>query len=318
MTVLAAIPSPTQGVWELGPLPLRAYALCIVAGIVAAVLITEKRWVARGGAPGDVLDIAVWAVPFGIVGHRVYHVLTRHRSILRPATASRSRRYKIGRAASASGAPSPVARSVPGSAAVSWASRCGSSLMCSPPACRLRRRSGGWQPVQQRAARRADPRCRGCMEVHRMDPNNPRDARCSTRTAPPSLLPGLYHPTFLYEALWCVGVAVLVPWMVDRRLKLGHGRAFALYVMGYTAGRFWIELMRTDPSNENLLGQRLNVWTSIVVGLAGRRLPRAGSAAGRARCIDRRPRRPDDGQPPPGRRRPDASRMIDRAAGAAD
>src|SRR4051812_49905171 len=80
MTVLAALPSPTQGVWELGPLPIRAYALCIVAGIIAAVLITEKRWVARGGASGDVLDIAVWAVPFGIIGGRLYHVISSPRA----------------------------------------------------------------------------------------------------------------------------------------------------------------------------------------------------------------------------------------------
>ena len=79
MTALAAIPSPTQGVWELGPLPIRAYALCIIAGIVAAIVLTERRWVARGGAPGDVLDIAVWAVPFGIVGGRLYHVITSPR-----------------------------------------------------------------------------------------------------------------------------------------------------------------------------------------------------------------------------------------------
>ena len=79
MSALAAIPSPTQGVWELGPLPIRAYALCIIAGIVAAVLITERRWVARGGAKGDVLDIAVWAVPFGIVGGRLYHVVSSPR-----------------------------------------------------------------------------------------------------------------------------------------------------------------------------------------------------------------------------------------------
>jgi prolipoprotein diacylglyceryltransferase len=73
---LASIPSPAQGVWELGPLPVRAYALCIIAGIVVCCWISEKRWIARGGAPGDVLDIAVWAVPFGIVGGRLYHVLT--------------------------------------------------------------------------------------------------------------------------------------------------------------------------------------------------------------------------------------------------
>ena len=76
MNVLASIPSPSQGVWELGPFPLRAYALCIIAGIVAAAWLTEKRWIARGGAPGDVLDIAVWAVPAGIIGARIYHVIT--------------------------------------------------------------------------------------------------------------------------------------------------------------------------------------------------------------------------------------------------
>src|SRR4051812_49791784 len=80
MNVLAAIPSPTQGVWDLGPLPIRAYALCIVAGIIAAIALTEKRWVARGGASGDVLDIAVWAVPFGIIGGRLYHVISSPRA----------------------------------------------------------------------------------------------------------------------------------------------------------------------------------------------------------------------------------------------
>ena len=72
-----------------------------------------------------------------------------------------------------------------------------------------------------------------------------------------------FHPTFLYEALWDVGVAGLVIW-ADRRFKLGHGRAFALYVAAYTVGRFWIEDLRVDPAN-HLLGLRLNDWTSIVV-----------------------------------------------------
>jgi prolipoprotein diacylglyceryltransferase len=68
---LAAFPSPSQAVWHLGPLPIRAYALCIVAGIVVAVLLTRRRWVARGGRADDVIDVAVWAVPFGIVGGRL-------------------------------------------------------------------------------------------------------------------------------------------------------------------------------------------------------------------------------------------------------
>ncbi len=74
---------------------------------------------------------------------------------------------------------------------------------------------------------------------------------------------GTYHPTFLYESLWCVGVGLLVIW-ADRRFKLGHGRAFALYVAAYCAGRGWIEYMRVDEAH-HVLGLRLNVWTAIVV-----------------------------------------------------
>ena len=74
--ILASIPSPDQGVWYLGPFPLRAYALCIIVGVVVAVWLGERRWVARGGQPGQVGDIAIWAVPFGLVGGRLYHVAT--------------------------------------------------------------------------------------------------------------------------------------------------------------------------------------------------------------------------------------------------
>lgn len=75
-TLLAAIPSPAQGVWQIGPLPIRAYALCIIAGIVAALIIGDRRWEARGGERGVIYDIALWAVPFGLIGDRLYHVIT--------------------------------------------------------------------------------------------------------------------------------------------------------------------------------------------------------------------------------------------------
>ncbi|PWU62454.1 prolipoprotein diacylglyceryl transferase, partial [Micromonospora globispora] len=102
------------------------------------------------------------------------------------------------------------------------------------------------------------------LEVHVMDPDNPGHA-LRDDAGNPVLQPGLYHPTFLYEALWNVGVAVLVL-VLDRKLRFGRGRAFALYVMGYTAGRFWIELMRTDEAT-HILGVRLNVWTAALVFL---------------------------------------------------
>jgi prolipoprotein diacylglyceryltransferase len=76
---------------------------------------------------------------------------------------------------------------------------------------------------------------------------------------------GYYHPTFAYELLWNLGVAALVIW-ADRRFRLGHGRAFAVYVAAYTVGRGWIEALRIDPANE-VLGLRLNVWISLLVFL---------------------------------------------------
>jgi prolipoprotein diacylglyceryltransferase len=78
-------------------------------------------------------------------------------------------------------------------------------------------------------------------------------------------VPGYYHPTFLYESLWCIGVALLVIW-ADRRFKLGHGRAFALYVAAYCVGRAWIEYMRVDDAH-HILGLRLNDWTALGVFL---------------------------------------------------
>jgi prolipoprotein diacylglyceryl transferase len=76
MVTLLSIPSPSEGVWHLGPVPIRAYALCIIVGIVLAIWIGERRWVARGGQPGEVSDLAIWGVPFGLVGGRLYHVIT--------------------------------------------------------------------------------------------------------------------------------------------------------------------------------------------------------------------------------------------------
>ena len=73
---LASFPSPDRGVWHLGPIPIRAYALCIIVGIIVAIWWGERRFVARGGQPGTVIDVAVFAVPFGLIGGRLYHVAT--------------------------------------------------------------------------------------------------------------------------------------------------------------------------------------------------------------------------------------------------
>src|SRR5687767_12267824 len=264
MTVLAAIPSPTQGVWALGPLPIRAYALCIVAGIVAAVLITERRWVARGGAPGDVLDIAVWAVPFGIIGGRLYHVISSPRPYFGEG-GDPLRAFAIWRAAWASGAGSPWAGSAPGFAAGPRASRrrgiplpafadaLAPGLLVAQAIGRL----GNWFNNELYGRATDLP---WALTIYEWT-----GTRAVVGPDGQPLVLGTFHPTFLYELLWNLAAAAVVVW-ADRRFRLSHGRAFALYVALYCAGRLWIELLRTDPA-ETFFGIRLNVFTAIIVGL---------------------------------------------------
>ncbi|MEU9511242.1 prolipoprotein diacylglyceryl transferase [Micromonospora sp. NPDC048169] len=263
MTPLAAMPSPSTAVWQLGPVPIRAYALCIILGIVVACVVTEYRLRRRGVAPGAVLDIAVWAVPAGIIGARIYHVITSPEKYFgaggEPIKALYIWEGGLG-----------IWGAVAGGAVGAWlaARQLGipltviaDALAPGLPLAQAVGRLGNWFNNELYGGRTTLP---WGLEVHVMDPDNPGHA-LRDDAGNPVLQPGLYHPTFLYEALWNVGVAALVLFL-DRRLRLGRGRAFALYVMGYTAGRFWIELMRTDEANL-ILGVRLNVWTAVLVFL---------------------------------------------------
>ncbi|SBT48041.1 prolipoprotein diacylglyceryl transferase [Micromonospora narathiwatensis] len=263
MTPLAALPSPATAVWQLGPIPIRAYALCIIVGIVVACVVTEYRLRRRGVAPGAVLDIAVWAVPAGIVGARLYHVITSPEKYFgaggEPLKAFAIWEGGLG-----------IWGAVAGGALGAWiaARQLGipltvvaDALAPGLPLAQAVGRLGNWFNNELYGGRTSLP---WGLQVHVMDPDNPGHA-LRDDAGNPVLQPGLYQPTFLYEALWNVGVAALV-YFLDRKLRFGRGRAFALYVMGYTAGRFWIEMMRTDEAN-HILGLRLNVWTAVLVFL---------------------------------------------------
>ncbi|MGI5519562.1 prolipoprotein diacylglyceryl transferase [Micromonospora sp. CA-259024] len=259
----AALPSPSTAVWQLGPVPIRAYALCIIAGIVLACWVTERRLRQRGVAPGAVLDIAVWAVPAGIIGARIYHVITSPEKYF-GAGGDPMKAFAIWEGGLG------IWGAVAGGAVGAWiaARQLGipfgvvaDALAPGLPLAQAVGRIGNWFNNELFGGRTTLP---WGLEIHRMDPDNPGHA-LRDDAGQPILEPGLYQPTFLYEALWNLGVVALVL-ILDRRLKLGRGRAFALYVMGYTVGRFWIELMRTDEANQ-ILGVRLNVWTAALVFL---------------------------------------------------
>ncbi|CAN5874124.1 prolipoprotein diacylglyceryl transferase [soil metagenome] len=250
---LAYLPSPSQGVWHLGPIPIRAYALCIIAGIVVAIWLTQRRWKARGGDPDDVMDIALWAVPFGIVGGRLYHVLTDPELYFLPGRNPVRAFYVWDGGLGIWGA---VALGAVGA----WIGcrRRGINLLdfgdALAPGLVLAQAIGRWgnyfnqelygRPTTLPWALQIDP-------AHR-----PVDM--------PSI--GLYHPTFLYESLWNIAVAVTLLW-VDRRFGLARGKLFALYVAAYTLGRGAIEALRVDHAN-HFLGLRLNDWTALIVFLA--------------------------------------------------
>ncbi|MEH1099337.1 prolipoprotein diacylglyceryl transferase [Micromonospora sp. CPCC 205561] len=259
----AALPSPSTAVWQLGPVPIRAYALCIILGIVVACWVTERRLRQRGVAPGAVLDIAVWAVPAGIIGARIYHVITSPEKYFGtggdPLKALAIWEGGLG-----------IWGAVAGGAVGAWlaARQLGipfavvaDALAPGLPLAQAVGRLGNWFNNELYGGRTTLP---WGLEIHRMDPDDPGHA-LRDDAGRPILEPGLYHPTFAYELLWNLGVAALVL-ALDRKLRLGRGRAFALYVMGYTVGRFWIELMRTDEAN-TVLGVRLNVWTAALVFL---------------------------------------------------
>ncbi|MFF8274738.1 prolipoprotein diacylglyceryl transferase [Streptomyces lateritius] len=243
---LAYIPSPSTGVLHLGPVPLRGYAFCIIIGVFVAVWYGNKRWLARGGKAGTVADIAVWAVPFGLVGGRLYHVITDYQLYFSEGE-NWVDAFKIWEGGL--GIWGAIALGAVGA----WIGcrRRGIPLPAYAdaiaPGIALAQAIGRWGNWFN-------------QELY----GRPTDLPWALKiTEGPNREAGLYHPTFLYESLWCIGVALLVVW-ADRRFKLGHGRAFALYVAAYCAGRAWIEYMRVDEAH-HVLGLRLNVWTAIVV-----------------------------------------------------
>ncbi|KUL24861.1 prolipoprotein diacylglyceryl transferase [Actinoplanes awajinensis] len=256
----ALIPSPATSVWHLGPFPVRAYALCIIAGMVVATLLMEQRLRHRGVAPWVSLDMVVWAVPFGIVGARIYHLITSPQDYFGsggdPIRALYIWEGGLG-----------IWGAVAGGALGAWiaARQIGlplsvfaEALAPALPVAQAIGRFGNWFNNELYGKVTTLP---WGLQVHEMDSANPGHATMIDGEA--TTLPDLYHPTFLYEAIWDLGVAGLV-WLLDRKYKFGRGRAFALYVMAYTAGRVWIEMLRTDEAN-HFFGIRINVFVSLVV-----------------------------------------------------
>ena len=244
--MLAYLPSPSTGVWQLGPFPLRAYALAIIAGVVAAVVIGDRRWRARGGEKGLVADVATIAVPSGILGARVYHVITSPAAYLDdPVSALYVWQGGLGIPGGIAGGflACYVVLRRRGLSFTAFADSVAPGVVVAQAIGRL----GNW--FNQELFGRPTTLPWGLQ----IDPDNP-DAVAGAEA---------YHPTFLYELLWNLGVAGVLLW-ADRRWKLGAGKVFALYLGLYALGRLWIESLRIDDAN-TLAGLRVNHYVMGVV-----------------------------------------------------
>ena len=247
---LAYLPSPSQGVWHLGPVPIRAYAFCILTGILVAVWLTRRRWAARGGNPDVVIDIAIWAVPFGLLGGRLYHLAPDPELY-----------FKAGEDPWKAFAVWDGGLGIPGAVLLG---ALGAWIGCRRHGVRLADFADAMAPglgFAQAIGRFGNyfnqelyGRVSGLPWAIRIDPaHRPTDTPDAA----------FYQPTFAYEALWDSMAALIVIW-AGRRFGLNNGRVFALYLAIYAVGRAWIEALRVDHAN-HIAGLRLNDWMTLIV-----------------------------------------------------
>lgn len=241
-----SIPSPSDGVIDLGPLPLHLYGLMIALGVVAAVWVGEREAVRLGQSRQAFTSAATWGVVAGIIGSRLYHVATSWENF-QNNLGDIPKMWQGGL-----GVPGGLFAGV---VVGLWrARRLGASVStiatAAAPTIPLAQAIGRWgnwwnqelygRPTDLPWALEIDPKYR------------------------PAESPNIatYHPTFLYESLYNLALCGALLW-IGRHVRLKPGRLLAVWVAGYAFGRFWIEGLRIDPAKAGG-GLRLNQWTAII------------------------------------------------------
>lgn len=249
--LLASIPSPDNGVIDLGPLPIHAYGLLLAVGVLVAAKIAETRWVRRGYGRKDFTDLAIWVVIGGVVGARIYHVISDNQ-LFRDDWLKVFEIWKGGLSIWGVIAGGAIAVIV-----VTKLRHLDTlALMdCIAPGLLAAQAIGRWGNWFNQELFGGPTDLPWGLEI---SPGNRPAGFVNVET---------FHPTFLYESLYCLFLlGVLLA--VERRFRLRKGQAFALYLAMYTFGRFFFENLRVDPANE-IFGMRVNAWMSILVFLFG-------------------------------------------------
>jgi len=253
--MVSLIPSPSSSTLSLGPVTIHYYALCIITGIATAVWLGRKRYAAMGGNPDDVSDAAVWAVPFGIIGGRIYHVISSPQQYFgdggNPVDALRIWQGGLGIwGAIPLGALGAFIYFKTHTTTLNF-SRFLDALAPGVVIAQAIGRVGNWFN----------------QELFGKPTDLPWGVKIRVFNRPDGYQQfESFHPTFLYELLWCLMIAYLLIKLPGslKRVPVNSGDIFALYVAGYTLGRLWIEALRIDEANY-ILGFRLNIWVCLVV-----------------------------------------------------
>jgi prolipoprotein diacylglyceryl transferase len=250
LTFLASIPSPSSGTLELGPVTIHMYGLMLLLGIAACIFITGRRWVARGGDWDLIFRVAVWGVGGGIVGARLYHLATSWDQVpdewWGPLAVWEGGLGIWGGIAGGVLVGGIIAKRA-GASVTALLDAAAPGLLVAQAIGRI----GNWWNQELFGEPTGRP---WGLEI---DPARRPDDYLFNET---------FHPTFLYEGLWCLAAAGLLI-LLDRRYTFRPPALFALYVALYTGFRFYLETLRIDPSEE-IAGWRVNAWVSAILFVA--------------------------------------------------
>ena len=259
LTEVPHFPNPPISSFSIGPFTVHLYALCILIGIIVAYLIGASRFKKRGGDSGTLLDIILWAVPFGIVGARIFHVLTHLGDYVGVYPTIEETLLHI--VSIWEGGIAIYGALIFGTLGAWIGARVSgvrfvSVLDVLAPGIILAQGIGRWgNYFNQELFGQATDLPWGLLIEKNGNAAYPSEFPAGT----------LFHPTFLYEFLWDVAGFFVIIYLA-KRLKLQWGKVFALYLVVYSIGRYFVEGIRLDPS-EVFFGLRTNQW-SAVVGVA--------------------------------------------------
>ena len=259
---LASIPSPGHAAWRLGPLSVRAYALCVIAGIIVAVVVASRRYRRSGGQPGIILDVAAWAVPFGLAGALAHAMLLE-------AGHDFSHAYRLWHGLAAAMA----AIGIPGAVALGAA---GAWVACRRAGIRLGPVAGAVAPAVAFGLAIGGLGNWWAQQFY----GQPSTWWWAVQISPEHRVPGYenyatFQPLFLYQSLWDVALGIVVIWAA-RQFKLSGERTFMLGAAGYAVGGLWVESARIGPL-PHVLGVRygsLGDMAVFVLAVAGMYLTR--------------------------------------------